>query len=114
MSESPWFWACLFASAGLMALMAVGPKYGDRQLLEERKAQGRMRAAEHASGGEMATEVSSEGDLAVPLKPLYGVLAAALAIAWGILWWSHMRIGRTTNDDSPPVPIASDAGSGTS
>ena len=74
-----------------MALWAMGPKYDDRQLLEERKAQGRMRAAEHASGGEMATEVSSEGNLAITLRPLYGVLAAGLAIAWAILWWTHLR-----------------------
>lgn len=83
-----------------MALWAVGPKYGDRQLLEERKAQGRMRAAEHASGGEMETEVSSAGNLEIPLRPLYGVLAGGLAIAWTLLWWSHLRQGTRTSDDT--------------
>ena len=76
---------------GLVALWAMSPKYGDRQLLEERKAQGRMRAAEHASGGEMATNVSSEGNLEIPLQPLFGVLAAVLAFAWAVLWWKHLR-----------------------
>ena len=84
-----------------MALWAMGPKYGDRQLLEERKAQGRMRAAERASGGEMATEVSSEGNLEIPLQPLYGILAAGLAVAWAVLWWSHFRHRKETAGGMP-------------
>jgi len=104
-TESPWFWACLFASMGLVALWAMGPKYGDRQLLEERKAQGRMRAAERAVGGEMQTEVSREGDLEIPLRPLYAILSAALMIAWALLWWSHIRPQmkeRPDQDGDPP------------
>ena len=110
-SESPWFWACLFASVGLMALWSMGPKYGNRQLLEERKAQGRMRAAEHASGGEMATEVSSEGNLQIPLKPLYGILAIALICAWVRLWWTHLRQAPTdAQEQSGDVATPSAAG----
>ena len=89
-----------------MALWAVGPKYGDRQLLEERKAQGRMRAAEHASGGEMATEVSSEGNLEIPIRPLYGVLAGGLAVAWALLWWSHLRQGTDPIEDAAERTVA--------
>lgn len=90
-TDSPWFWACLFASVGLVALWAMGPKYGERQLLEENKAQGRLRAAERAAGEEMTTEVSSRGDLAITLQPLYGILSALLVMAWAWLWWSHLR-----------------------
>ena len=85
----------------------MSPKYGDRQLLEERKAQGRMRAAEQASGGEMATNVSSEGNLEIPLQPLFGVLAAVLAIAWAVLWWKHLRpsaTGQTETDAKTSFP----------
>ena len=89
--DSAWFWACLFASVGLVALWAMGPKYAGRQLLEERKAQGRMRAAEQAAEGEMTTEVSSEGNLEIRLTPLYGILSGLLMVAWAVLWWTHMR-----------------------
>lgn len=99
-AESPWFWACLFASVGLVALWAMGPKYGQRQLIEEHKAQGRMRAAERQAGGEMTTKVSREGDLAIPLQPLYAVLGGALVIAWGVLWWRHVR---PRIEDSPDI-----------
>ena len=75
---------------GLVALWAVGPKYGDRQLAEEHKAQGRIRAVELAATGETVTEVSSAGDLAIPLQPLYAVLGGVLIIAWAVLWWRHL------------------------
>ena len=90
-TDSPWFWACLFASFGLLALWAIGPKYGSRQLREEHKAQGRLRAAEQVAQGEMTTEVSSEGNLAIPIRPLYGILSVLLMCAWGVLWWTHLR-----------------------
>ena len=108
-SESPWFWACLFASVGLLALWAMGPKYGSRQLKEEQKAQGRMRAAERASGGEMVTEVSSPGNLEIPLRPLYGILAVGLILAWTILWWTHVRPRSHPTGDSSGDPPASTA-----
>lgn len=76
---------------GLVALWAMGPKYAGRQLLEENKAQGRLRAAERAAGAEMTTEVSRAGHLAMPLRPLYGILSVALMIAWAMLWWTRIR-----------------------
>jgi hypothetical protein len=90
-TESPWFWMCLFASMGLMGLWAIGQRYGVRQTQVEQKAQARLRAAERAGGGEVKTEVSSRGHLEVSLEPLYLVLGAVLIFAWAVLWWNHFR-----------------------
>ena len=104
-TESPWFWACLFASVGLLALWAAGPKYGQRQLIEENKGQGRMRAAEQQSGGDIQTPVSREGELAISLHPLYAVLGGVLVIAWGMLWWRHIRpMAEKSSETSPESP----------
>lgn len=90
-TESFWFWVCLFATMGLVALWAIGQKYDARQTQVEQKAQGRLRAAEQAAGGEMTTEVSSRGDLEISLRPLYALLGGVVMIGWAILWWHYFR-----------------------
>jgi cell division protein FtsL len=90
-TDSPWFWLCLFATMGLVALAAIGPKYAKRQAGIERKEQARQRAAELASGGTAQTPVSTEDDLVVSLKPLLLIVGAIVVAAWTILWWQYLR-----------------------
>lgn len=90
-TDSFWFWACLFATMGLVALWAVSLKYEARQDQIERNATGRVRAAEHMAGEEMTTEVPREGERLIALRPLFFILAALLAVGWVVLWWQHFR-----------------------
>lgn len=90
-TDSFWFWVCLFATMALVALFVISRKYDARQLAVEQKAQGRMRAAEKMSGGEITTEVSSPGHLQIPMTPLVAVLGGILVVSWAVLWWHYFR-----------------------
>jgi hypothetical protein len=98
-TDSPWFWACLFASAGLFVLWYFSGQYAERQLRIERQGQARMRAQEIAADGEARTEVSMPGDLRIPLTPIFAMLAVLLSGAWAMLWWQRGR-QRATADSS--------------
>lgn len=99
-TDSPWFWACLFASAGLVVLWYFSGQYEQRQLRIERQGQARMRAVEIAAEGEPRTEVSMPGDLRLPLRPIFALLAALVAFAWTMFWVQRFRHARSVS--SPP------------
>ncbi len=46
LTDSPWFWVLAFSLTGLLALAAIGGKYGRRQANIERQYQARERVAE--------------------------------------------------------------------
>lgn len=89
-TDSPWLWFGLFSAVGLVALIATGGKYGQRQSMLERKAQARMAVAEgslevseDATGkksiGEMP-EYSQPGQTKIPLEPLAVTLSLIFAV----------------------------------
>ena len=43
LTDSPWFWVLIFSAMALVALIAMGPKYGGRQSRMEVKYQARQR-----------------------------------------------------------------------
>lgn len=90
-TESPWYWACLFCTAALVALVLMGPKFEVRQAQIERQYQGRERALQQKAGEAPSTPMSTAGDTYISLKPLSVALAVLLAIAWPVLWWRHFR-----------------------
>ena len=90
-TDSPWFWACLFASAGLLVLWYFSGQYAQRQLRIERQGQARMRAVEIAANGEPRTEVSTPDNLQLPLRPIFVMLAVLLAIGWSMFWVQRWR-----------------------
>jgi hypothetical protein len=90
-TDSPWFWACVFATAGLVVLWYFGGQYEQRQLRIERQGQARMRAVEIAAEGEPRTEVSMPGELRLPLQPIFAILAALLAVGWAMFWGQRFR-----------------------
>lgn len=90
-TESPWYWACLFCTAGLVALVLVGPKFEARQAQIERQYQGRERAAQQKAGQSPTTPMSTTGDTYISLRPLQVALAALLVASWPVLWWRHFR-----------------------
>ena len=88
MTDSPWFWAYVFATAGLAALLLAWPKYHERQQQIERHYRGRV-ALRHAT--EIPGVVASTDDRSetfIPLWPLGLVCALVLAflavrrVAW--------------------------------
>jgi hypothetical protein len=90
-SESPWFWLYLFATAALIALLLMGPKFAARQAQIEREGQGRHRAAQQTHGQQPSTPLSTTGSTIVSLGPLYLVIGGLLIVAWSVLWWQHFR-----------------------
>lgn len=106
-TESPWYWVCLFCTAGLVALVLVGPKFEARQAQIERQYQGRERAAQQRAGQSPSTPMSMAGDTYISLWPLQVALAVLLAASWPVLWWRHFRrrseAGAT--DSKSPVKV---------
>lgn len=90
-SESPWYWAYLFCTGGLVALVMIGPKYSQRQADIEQNGQKRQWAAQLAAGRAADDSPNSAGGLSITLGPLYLVLGAILAIAWLKLIRDHFR-----------------------
>lgn len=91
LSESPWFWAYLFATAGLIALALAAPKFGVRQAAIEREYQGRTRAAENLNGRDPSLEMSTPDQTIITLQPLFFYTAAISAVAWGVFWYTRRR-----------------------
>jgi len=89
-TDSPWFWVYLFATAALIALVLMGPKYAARQAQIEREFQGRQRAAQSAAGQEPSGAVSTAEKTLITLQPLFLALAAITVIAWIVFWRRHM------------------------
>jgi len=88
-TDSPWFWAYLFATAALIALALMGPKYSARQAQIEREFQGRQRAAQSMQGQEPTGQLSTAQRTLITLRPLFIGLAAVTVIAWIVFWRTH-------------------------
>jgi len=95
-TESPWYWVYLFCTAGLIALMLVGPRFSGRQVQIERNAEARQRAAQLVAGRnsdalpEPGPPLESASGTRIRLWPLYVVLGCLLGVAWLNLW-RHRR-----------------------
>jgi hypothetical protein len=87
-TDSPWFWAYLFATAGLIGLALIGPKFAARQSHVEREFQGRQRAAQNVWGQQPSIELSTAERTLVTLRPLFLGLAAVTIAAWIVFWRS--------------------------
>ena len=89
-TDSPWFWAYLFATAALVGLALIGPKFAARQAQIEREYQGRQRATQVALGAEPNIEMSSAERTLVTLQPLFLGMAAVTIAAWIVFWRNHV------------------------
>jgi hypothetical protein len=85
-TDSPWFWVLAFSLMSLLALVAIGGKYGRRQTRLELQYQARERVAERraaANNPEASARIddratrrdfASPGDNLIPLWPLAALL----------------------------------------
>lgn len=110
MTDSPWFWAYLFGVGGLIALALAAPRFSSRQAQEERRFQGRERAAQHQAGETPTGELSTPDDTEVTLRPLFLALAAITSVAWMVYWLQRKRQApaMSPTDESPGGAAAVD------
>jgi hypothetical protein len=102
-TESPWYWVYVFCTAGLVALLLVGPRYSVRQTQIERSAQGRQRAIQNLAG-EQPAPMPDEERTRISLRPLYFLLSVVLCIAWTNLIWRHRRMRAVQCGSVLPTP----------
>jgi hypothetical protein len=93
-TDSPWLWFTLFPAVGLIALLATGGKFGDRQANIERQGQARAAVAEglevavDSTGKKSTTGVpkySAPGETQIRLVPLAMTLGILCAASLGML-----------------------------
>ncbi|MEE3371788.1 MAG: hypothetical protein VX346_20825 [Planctomycetota bacterium] len=69
----------------------MGPKVLERQAQEERRFQGRQRAAEKKTGATPVTPMSTRGATQLNLRPLFTLLIVGFLVAWSMVWWHYWR-----------------------
>lgn len=114
LAESPWYWAYLFCTGGLIALVVIGPKYALRQSQIEQNGQKRQWAAQLAAGRAVTDSPEPDVGQAVPLWPLFVLLGGCLGVAWIKLIRDHVRRRRAAmqappSGDGPDVTSDPDA-----
>lgn len=102
LTDSPWYWAYLFAMAGLIALVLMGPKFSRRQAIIETKSEGRQRASMNLSGHALPP-ANEDRTPRIQLTPLYLVLTALLGLAGFQLWRRRVKPS-DANEQNLPLP----------
>jgi len=92
-SESPWFWLCLFATVGVVMLVSFSPKIGLRQAQLEREFEARQAAGQTVSPSEDSSK------LTIDLQPILILLVAVVICSWIALWWQRQRSNRVSPPD---------------
>jgi hypothetical protein len=106
-TDSPWFWACIFGTAALAALALSQPKFGKRQTQIEQQFQGRQFAQTGPPGGEAGVAYSSPGATIIGLSPIVWGVAVIVAAAWA-LFWRQLR-NRAPSEHAPEGSAANPA-----
>jgi hypothetical protein len=96
-TDIPWFWALLFCSVALVAIVAVGPKFARRQTQLERRAEVRERIA----FGQPVKEIVTRPEPPSGLRRL-APLAAVVGAGWVGSWLMLRREIRRSHAISPP------------
>jgi hypothetical protein len=112
--DSPWFWALVFSLMALLALAAIGGKYGRRQATIERNYQARERVAEKLTaennpGGEKRIDYSdarhsyaTPDNKLIPIWPLAVLLGLISLVAAVMLYRGRGRPGSLDLESSSP------------
>ncbi|MCA9214440.1 MAG: hypothetical protein KDB27_15320 [Planctomycetales bacterium] len=85
-SDSPWFWIYLFATAGLIALMLAGNKFDHRQAEIEREFSARQSHGHVISGDEGPIAPPVAGEQHVTLRPLYIAMGVCVIVGWTVFY----------------------------
>lgn len=91
-TDSPWFWIYLFATAALILLVVFRPKLDIRQADIERQHQARELSWQtDADAVEGEVVVSTPGNTLIGLNYLVAVLGILVAVGWARLWYVRFR-----------------------
>ena len=107
-TESPWYWAYVFCTGGLIALVVMGPRYTQRQTQIEQNLQKRQWAAQHVAGQAQSDLLPGSEEMSITLWPLFVVLGSILAVAWIKLIRDHLK--RRNQQAEPTVESENDNG----
>lgn len=107
LTDSPWFWAYVFSTSALIALILAGPKYLPRQAQLERRFLARQEGGQTVKGHDgKSIEPPSEENLILRLGPLFLICGCLLVVAWSRLWMTRLgrkpRLPQPSNSDDPP------------
>jgi hypothetical protein len=92
LTDSPWFWLYVFATAGVLSLMLIGPKFGARQSQLDRQFEGRRHITQLPADTPGQRPYSSPVARELSLRPLYAILTVAVFGGWMLLWRQRYRI----------------------
>ncbi|MDP6467939.1 MAG: hypothetical protein QF918_09375 [Pirellulaceae bacterium] len=107
-TESPWYWAYVFCTGGLIALVVMGPRYTQRQIQIEQNRQKRQWAAQRVAGQAQSDSRSDIEGTSIALWPLFVALGSVLAVAWMKLIRDHLK--RQTQVAEPSIEAETDNG----
>jgi len=88
-TDSPWFWVYMFATAALALLMVSKPKLQYRQAWLERQHQAREFSHRLAEGQAIEGELIQPETTHIRIEYFFYLLAGVLILAWGRLWYSR-------------------------
>lgn len=99
-TDSPWFWGYIFATAALIALAVAAPKYYPRQTQLERQFLARQEGGQTMKGDQGESIAPPDGkNLILSLGPLFLICASLLVVAWGRFWWTRTAPGDSTEQE---------------
>ena len=111
-TDSPWFWVCVFSAMALAGTIAIGPKYELRQSSIELRHEARLRSSEFearvaAAGGDRARareqmqreyakeqfdeQFNEQREIAVRLAPLYLLISIIFLASLGRVCWLQAK-----------------------
>ena len=99
LTDSPWFWGYIFATAALIGLALAAPKYSSRQAQLERQFLARQEGGQAVKGaGGESIPPAHEKNLILSLVPLFLICGTLLVIAWSRFWLT--RVSSRGKDDN--------------
>lgn len=99
-TESPWYWAYLFAAVGLGLLLLFSGRLMRRQAQIEQKYQRRQRVVRLPNGPEASGRqpLSTADRTQISLTPVYVALGFVLSAAGIALWLRRRSAGQALNE----------------
>jgi hypothetical protein len=95
-TESPWFWAYVFATGGVVALLLGTSKYEDRQEQIERQYLARQRAGQVVARQDQPLDRPDDGGKIIPIWPLALLMTLILCVAWMVFWYQRRHVRGST------------------
>ena len=91
LADSPWFWAYVFLTSAIIALVLAAPKYYTRQTQLERRFLARQEGGQTIKGSDgQSIPPPTKDNLILRLGPLFVICGLLLMVAWSRFWWTRL------------------------